>query len=158
MFKMKTHQRRDCVAVFCLASAGLLLIELIFKWRVIFSKSLILDDAFMFERAVHDRPFNDLGDFIPAFQSSNLDASTNLKIYRFLADISNDIVVMRLIYLCFFALACAVFALLVFRVTNDRAISVLTAVFSFVTPFSPIIVLFTNGSYNILYFLIFFCF
>ncbi|WP_430401875.1 hypothetical protein [Hyphomonas sp.] len=153
---LKTGAWRDQFFVFAASSMGLLLFELFFKWKVILSKSLILDDAFMFERAIHGRSFNDLAAFIPAFESADLDSSAGLIFYRLLADISNDIVLLRIIYLCSFSLACAIFGLLVYRITKDQNFSVLTAIFSFVTPFSPVLVLFTNGSYNIVYFILFF--
>lgn len=152
----KTTEWREQAITGTVALLCLFLFELFFKWRVIFSESLVLDDAFMVERAIHGKPFNDLGQFIPAFQLADLDSSAGLKFFRALATASNDIIILRTIYLGLFAVACAIFAMLIFRLTKDRIFSALIAVFSFITPFSPILVLFTNGSYNIVYFLLFF--
>lgn len=138
------------------AAIGLLLFELFFKWQVIWSEAFILDDAFMFERAINRRPFNDLSEFLPAFQAVNLDRSPGLKFYRFLAETVDNIFTMRIIYLGFFAITCALFALVVYRVTEDRNLSVLISIFACITPFSPVLVLFTNASYNIVYFGLFF--
>lgn len=145
-------QLRSIVHVAVGAALGLLLFELFFKWSVISSEVFILDDAFMFERAIHGRPFSDLGEFLPAFQAVDLDRSPGLKFYRFLAETAGDISKMRIIYLSFFAITCALFAMLIYRVTNDRNLSILIGVFACITPFSPVLILFTNGSYNIVYF------
>ena len=138
------------------AAIGLLLFELIFKWQVIASEVFVLDDAFIFERAVNGRPFNDLGEFLPSFQAVDLDRSPGLKFYRFMAETAGDISNMRIIYLSFFAITCALFALVIYQVTKDRVLSVLTSIFACISPFSPVLVLFTNGSYNIVYFGLFF--
>ncbi|WP_416878801.1 hypothetical protein [Litorimonas sp.] len=133
----------------------LIIVEIWLKWKVLFSNSFILDDAFMFERALYDRPFNDLSKFLSSFQNTNFDGYLVTAVYRSLVVMAGDIVTLRLIFLVLFAVATALFSLLIYRVTKDRIFSILAGTFSLLTPFSLFFVLFTSGSYYLTFFIIF---
>ena len=144
----------DEVIVMAGSAIGLLLFELLFKWKIIFSHSFILDDAFMFERAIHNRPFNDLSKFLPDFLSVNFDGFLILSFYRSLVTLSGGIISLRLIFLFLFALTASLFSLLIYRVTKERNFSIFAGLFSLISPFSFIFVLFTNASYYLIFLII----
>lgn len=133
----------------------LILFEVCLKWKVLFTNSFILDDAFMFERAFHHRPFNDLSKFLSNFQNTDFDGYLVSSVYRSLVVVAGDIVTLRLIFLTLFAIATALFSLLIYRITRDRIFSILAGTFSLLTPFSLFFVLFTSGSYYLTFFVIF---
>ncbi|MGD2133792.1 MAG: hypothetical protein PVI23_13440, partial [Maricaulaceae bacterium] len=140
-------------ALVALAAFALtLLIEAIFKFRIIAADGFLLDDFFFFERALHDRSFDSIVEFVPAFEGMEFDRASSLVVYRWLVVLTGDIAALRWLHVVAVSIACALFAAVLMRVTKDVVLSVFTSVLSFVTPFTFIISIFVNGTYNAYYF------
>lgn len=148
--------KANSAQVIFLGFMGVMIIEFFFKGSLIFSESLFFDDAFMYERGIHKQSFNTLSEFFPIFITADFNQILGLKLYRWMINLSDDISSLRLIYLAFFGLACSLFSLILYNVTQDKIFSVSASIFSFITPFSPALILFTNGSYAIITFCLFF--
>lgn len=138
--------------VFLAAAAVVLAYELLFKHAALVSPHMLLDDIFLFERAIHERAFNDISAFIPAFATVDLDGIAYLDMYRMMFSTLDSIVAARLIHLLFFAMGCGLFAVLLLDVTSDAIFSAGAAIMAFLTPFTPIFTIFVTGSYNVFFF------
>ncbi|MBU1289341.1 MAG: hypothetical protein KJ871_16630 [Alphaproteobacteria bacterium] len=140
--------------VFAATFVFVALFELLFKAHVIFSHALFLDDLFYFERSLSGLTFNGLEatqQDVPA--GHGLDYTPNLQLYRALAGGLGDIVLLRLVHLAVFCFDAALLALVLLPHIKDRTLTVLTAAFAFMTPFSHILTIFANGSYFVWFFL-----
>ena len=143
--------------VFAATFVFVALFELIFKAHVIFSHALFLDDLFYFERSLSGLTFNGLETApqdVPSGQGA--DFTPNLQLYRALASGLGDIVLLRLVHLAVFCLDAALLALVLRPLIKDRFLTVLTAAFACLTPFSHILIIFANGSYFVWFFLFYF--
>ena len=134
--------------------ALVLTVQIVTKNHLIFGPLLFLDDFFFFERALHNRPFNDLQETTPIFEGLNLDGAGNHNLYRFLAEALSSIDNLKLALVLLFAVCSSLWATIIYRITRNNILSLSISVIAFISPFSFIIGLFTNASYVLYLFLI----